>query len=320
MFKNSNSTSKESSAPLTSKPYTEAMLVSKSYILGFWVGLMDGDGSIQVNHWQKRCLQYRVVIKLRNHEENVKMLQQISAVVGGHTRIQKNFVLWVENTRARIVEILKIFQNYPPLTTRLRCQIHFALLCLQKNDVEWYLENRKSKYSNRAIFTDLCQSNAKKLLCKANQVSSETYKSQHNPTQLVSEKRSETESKKLLLNCEIANAWFAGFVEAEGCFNLHKRRNAKSGKLSISGRFILGQKFDLYLLESILSFLSANSRVLLRKSENDFYFIQIHRKDVLSRIQKQLCFAPLLGYKKVQYEEFLNILVQYESESTQKDK
>ena len=28
----------------------------------FWVGLMDGDGSIQVNHWRKLSLQYRLVI------------------------------------------------------------------------------------------------------------------------------------------------------------------------------------------------------------------------------------------------------------------
>ena len=29
------------------------------YILKFWVGLMDGDGSIQVNHWKKKNLQFR---------------------------------------------------------------------------------------------------------------------------------------------------------------------------------------------------------------------------------------------------------------------
>ena len=36
----------------------------KEYIKMFWVGLMDGDGSIQVNHWRKQSLQYRLVIKL----------------------------------------------------------------------------------------------------------------------------------------------------------------------------------------------------------------------------------------------------------------
>jgi hypothetical protein len=45
-----------------------------SYIQKFWVGLMDGDGSIQVNHWRKKALQYRLVIKLRHCSENVEML------------------------------------------------------------------------------------------------------------------------------------------------------------------------------------------------------------------------------------------------------
>jgi len=31
------------------------------YIKMFWVGLMDGDGSIQVNHWRNQSLQYRLV-------------------------------------------------------------------------------------------------------------------------------------------------------------------------------------------------------------------------------------------------------------------
>jgi hypothetical protein len=318
MFKNSNTTSKESYVLAT--PYTKAVLLSKPYILGFWVGLMDGDGSIQVNHWRKRCLQFRVVIKLRNYEENVNMLQQISEVVGGHIRIQKNFVIWVENTRLKVEKILTIFQKYPPLTTRLHCQIHFALLCLQKNDVDWYLENRESKYSMRAIFTDLCKSNAEKLLCKANQVSLQRYESSDilSLSEFGSELRSETDSLNLISSDERANAWFAGFVEAEGCFNLHKKRHLENNKLSISGRFILGQKFDFYLLESIFSFLSCNGRVLLRKSEKDFYFIQIQRKDILYRIQKQLQIGPLLGYKKTQYEEFLNILRQYENEIERK--
>jgi heme/copper-type cytochrome/quinol oxidase subunit 1 len=40
------------------------------YIKKFWVGLMDGDGSIQVNHWNKKYLQYRIVIKLKYNEYN----------------------------------------------------------------------------------------------------------------------------------------------------------------------------------------------------------------------------------------------------------
>ncbi len=52
----------------------------------FWVGLMDGDGSIQTNHWRKKCLQYRMVIKLLYNRENLCMLQKISSVIGGKVK------------------------------------------------------------------------------------------------------------------------------------------------------------------------------------------------------------------------------------------
>lgn len=36
----------------------DSFMSNKSYLKKFWVGLMDGDGSIQVNHWRKQNLQY----------------------------------------------------------------------------------------------------------------------------------------------------------------------------------------------------------------------------------------------------------------------
>ena len=38
---------------------------------------MDGDGSIQVNHWKSKSLQYRLVIKLKYCSENLFMLNLI---------------------------------------------------------------------------------------------------------------------------------------------------------------------------------------------------------------------------------------------------
>lgn len=51
---------------------------------------MDGKGSIQVNHWRKKSLQYRMIIKLSNLESNVKMLRLISNNIKGHVRITKD--------------------------------------------------------------------------------------------------------------------------------------------------------------------------------------------------------------------------------------
>ena len=59
------------------------------YLKKFWVGLMDGDGSIQVNHWRKKNLQFRLVIKLKNCVSNIIMLKNIQKAVGGYITITK---------------------------------------------------------------------------------------------------------------------------------------------------------------------------------------------------------------------------------------
>jgi cytochrome c oxidase subunit 1 len=59
------------------------------YIKMFWVGLMDGDGSIQVNHWRNKSLQFRVIIKLSNIKSNYNMLIEIAKVIGGSVRITR---------------------------------------------------------------------------------------------------------------------------------------------------------------------------------------------------------------------------------------
>jgi hypothetical protein len=48
---------------------------------------MDGDGSIQVNHWRNKSLQYRLIIKLSNiNNNNYTMLIRIAKVIGGTIR------------------------------------------------------------------------------------------------------------------------------------------------------------------------------------------------------------------------------------------
>jgi len=82
---------------------------------------MDGEGSIQVNHWRSRVLQFRLVIKLKYSEANFSMLKTIARAVGGGVRLEKGglFVVWVANDRSEVEKILKIYEKYPPLTTRV---------------------------------------------------------------------------------------------------------------------------------------------------------------------------------------------------------
>src|SRR4051812_23197787 len=94
--------------------------ISFEYIQQFWVGLMDGDGSVQVNHWRFQYLQYRFVIKLKFTVENYEMLKSISYVIGGIvqrvviTKKSEEFVIWVVNSQYKIKELLIILAKYPP--------------------------------------------------------------------------------------------------------------------------------------------------------------------------------------------------------------
>ena len=123
------------------------------YIHKFWVGLMDSDGSIQVNRWRYKNLQYRLVIKLKYCIENLSMLNLIKTHIGGNVRIIDNnkFVIWVVNNRKHIQNLINIFISYPPLTSRLRAQLVFMLECFQQNNVEWYLKARSKKYLNQNL-------------------------------------------------------------------------------------------------------------------------------------------------------------------------
>jgi cytochrome c oxidase subunit 1 len=113
-------------------------------ILPFWIGLMDGDGSIQVNHWRKKYLQFRMVIKLKNTSANALMLTSISHEVGGRVTFTKdNFVLWLVDDKKTIKKCIPLLR---PKTQRLLCQLDFLKENLVRADMDWYLENRDRKY------------------------------------------------------------------------------------------------------------------------------------------------------------------------------
>lgn len=162
--------------------------LNAEYIKMFWVGLMDGNGSIQVNHWRKQSLQYRFVIKLFNIKSNYSMLITIAKVIGGYVKIVDNnkFVIWVMNNKEDIKKLIIIFNLYPLLTSKKICQLEFLKTCLLNNSVDNYLLARQNKYLNQP---NIVNSNPIKILPKH------------------------------------FNAWVCGFIEAKGCFLIRKNNN-----------------------------------------------------------------------------------------------
>jgi hypothetical protein len=163
------------------------------YLKIFWVGLMDGDGSIQVNHWRKKSLQYRLIIKLNNLESNYNMLIRIAKVIGGTVRIgsNKKEIIWVVDKKETIINIIHIFDNYPPLTSRLTCQLEFLKVCLKDNSVNLYLHNRNIKYSSQL--------------------------------HIIKSFKSKQEANLFIPH--YFSSWLVGFIEAEGCFSIRIKHN-----------------------------------------------------------------------------------------------
>lgn len=112
---------------------------------------MDGNGDIQVNHSREQSLEYRLIIKLSNLKSNYNMLIDIAKVIGGTVRIigKGKDVIWVINKKQEVEEIIKIYDTYPPLTSRKICQLAFLKTCLTQNSVKIYLLTRNLKYDKK---------------------------------------------------------------------------------------------------------------------------------------------------------------------------
>ena len=194
-----------------------SLINNEEYIKIFWVGLMDGDGSIQVNHWGKQSLQYRLVIKLSNLTSNYNMLIIIAKVVGGSVMItgRGKDVIWVVNKKETIQEIIKIFDIYPPLTSKKICQLKFMKECMLINTVDWYLLNRNNKYNDQQSIINFYMFGLE---------------------------------KGIITLPDYFKGWFSGLVEGEGCFSIRKSNNHS---------FSIGQNDDIYLINVIKEYLGA---------------------------------------------------------------
>lgn len=184
---------------------------SSAEIRQFWVGLFEGDGSIQVNHWKQKSLQYRLVIKLKFTMANKEMFDTIARVIGGSISIIEGgkeggkFVIWVVNDKIQIQRIIQIFDTYPLLTTKMHFQLEFLKTCLAGVTMDWYMKNREKKFDGQ-----------ENLVLDRN--------------------------NKIFIEPEYFDIWFSGFTEAEGSFNFTEGAGL---------RYEIGQNNDKYLLKAI---------------------------------------------------------------------
>ena len=243
--------------------------LSRKELDPFTIGLIDGDGSLQVNHWRKKNLQFRLVVKLADKPLNLEMLNFIAKTYGGYAQASegKGYIQWVINDRKIFYNnIIPLFEQYPPLTSRMKLQyLFFKKFILNSGtlSVEQYLNGRNSKYENREFLTPLFTNSA-------------------NPDKIT-----------------YFNEWLAGFIESEGSFSHRVKGNYS---------FSIGQNYDLYLIEAIQSFYGLNHLKISKKkgkiSNIPFYEISIGSASGLEKIINH-CSKLLQGYKYYQLAAFI---------------
>lgn len=117
--------------------------ISPDYLRKFWVGLMDGDGSLQVNLAHRRWINYRLTLKLKDTPANRGMLDLFPETLGGKSRPDgPEFYRWVCDHPQQCASLLRIYDAFPPLHPRMMHKLAFFRASLHSRSVEWYLQHR----------------------------------------------------------------------------------------------------------------------------------------------------------------------------------
>ena len=250
--------------------------IKNNYIEQFFVGLLEGDGTITTNLNSYKSIRVRFVIALKNEKNNHYMLNKIQNIIGGRVVIERKekYVTWIASSKSEINKVLLILARYPLITVRKQCQLEFAKNCLLYNDADNFLLNRKNMYKN---MNDLL------IRAKLN--------------------------KKIIIELPFYfNSWLSGFIEAEGNFSLVFN---DKGHLRNS-TFNIGQKDDLYVLKLILFYFQSEKNIGKDKKKLVKGILtdpNYYRLNLCNSLSKKLIFEhfskyPLLGEKNISYSKF----------------
>lgn len=244
------------------------------YIEQFFVGLLEGDGTITVDFINNRSKRVRIFIALKNLEDNRFMFDLIVKYIGGRVAIERKneYVTWYATNKTDLAKVFAILARYPLLSTRKQCQLSFAknfINSTKEISKEEFIRLRNEKYKNQEAMLDSYDKNASGGLT------------------------------------HYFPGWLSGFIESEGHFKL-----AKAANNSIkSSQFIIGQNNEKHLLKAILTYFNKEDgkiSFILNKEGVTYYKIHLSGKDFRSSLASHFNSYPLLGDKNTKYIEWVN--------------
>ncbi len=170
------------------------------YVECFFVGLFEGDGTISFGRTKGKGGDWsypRFQINLKSNPENEYMLELIRSHLGGLTYRQSrkkgnDQIMWVAVSLKHCNHLLKIFDKYPFLTSRKRCQYDYLKQCMSNRAWSYHLQTRDLKYQKQQQIVE--------------------------------------DYKQNFMIPRYFGPWLSGFIEAEGCFRSTHRFSVYIGQ------------------------------------------------------------------------------------------
>lgn len=239
----------------------------KTYIEQFFVGLLEGDGTItsNLNSNKSNSIIIRIVISLKNNLENWAMLSKIKQTIGGRVLIERKqqYVTWIASNKKDLAKVFVVLAKYPLLTARKQCQLEFVKNCILEKDMDNFLINRQNKYSKKKI-----------TLLELSKLEVPSY----------------------------FYPWLSGFIEAEGNFSLVFN---EKGYLRKSA-FTIGQNDELHIFKWINTYFNCKTTIIKANGNFEYYRLHLYNAESRKLLFEHFYKYPLLGYKEVSYLKFLN--------------
>jgi hypothetical protein len=235
----------------------------KDYVEQFWVGLIEGDGSILVRRNKKNEIYGAFEISLKHLNKNEEMLKLISEYIGGriyYERKNKEIlkVKWVSVSTKDVNKCLNILYKYPLLTSRKICQLEHLIKCLENKNWDYHLKTRDNKYQ---LQTNLIHY-----------------------------------FNNYFFIPHYFNGWISGFVEAEGCFRF---RDNKAISFYISQN---NDIYILNAIKTIFNSKHKIGINKDFRSLSVQYRVSISGKPCLTLIKNHFYNYPLMGNKKLSFD------------------